>query len=433
MGKPWTGADSLPDASSSPYQCPTCRKGFKRRQAGPFCVVLGRKLTDFSDILKRHREECMASRPKRQCTNRNRACYRCATAKRRCDSELPCRNCTKNGLSCTYPPVNSHDSWSGEKGADQQDQLAVTRHISACLLLPAFELDSEPARFFPFLLEFTKDISLLHSFENSVAVANKTVAAWSPLGNLNAVTLGHELFLGPHDWSWGTEEAFGLPIFSPAPLLYDAALEQGSCDSISISQTDNEGWQSKVLATKTLEIALGLGGLETIFQAGSALPLNQATSVASNCLEFFSPSRLQRHLDLYWEMWYPNWPTIHKPLFDPQNASSLLVAAMAVIGACHSPDPEERTASDAWALAVESWASTELDKVHLAKTERDRRNSLQTIQAAFIICIHQNWNGPNQSKRRMRRQFFAAIVGVSFCNFATDETPVDNRSRPVVT
>jgi hypothetical protein len=361
----------------------------------------------------------VASRPKRPCTSRNRACYRCVATKRRCDSEQPCRCCAKQGLPCTYPPIDTHSRRNSQQEGSswickQQSQSAISPPLSTCLVLPVFELDAEPAQSFPFLLEFTRDLSLPYSFENDIAMRNKATVPERPLWELQPeINFDHELPFDLDGWLWNIQNGIGLPAFTPVPFCDNIPIEESNCHDASTSNINSESWEDDLLSPKSLEIALAVERHSKSSRHHVELLLEERTSMDSGCLDFFSPPRLRRYLDLYWEMWYPNWPTIHKPLFDPQQASSLLVAAMAIIGACHSPDPAERAASNTWADAVERWASAELDDINLALPDNDRRHSVGTIQAAGIICIYQNWNGSIESKRRMRRQFFGVIVGVS--------------------
>jgi hypothetical protein len=42
-----------------------------------------------------------------------------------------------------------------------------------------------------------------------------------------------------------------------------------------------------------------------------------------------------------------------------------------------------------------------------------RRNRVQALQAAYMVCLYQNWEGSDASKRRIRRYRFAALVSVS--------------------
>ncbi|EXJ55240.1 hypothetical protein A1O7_08166 [Cladophialophora yegresii CBS 114405] len=256
--------------------------------------------------------------------------------------------------------------------------------LTTCVVLPAFDLDAEPARFLPFLIQFTRDLSLPYSFENAIALMGpRVVADFALLETGYDYHVDQDYLPGLDDWTWDLEH------LSQPPSMLSA--------------------ENDPLAAKVFEIVRAVGQ-QSKFGQSDAGPF--LASPELSCHEFFSPRRLRIYLDLYWTMWYPNWPTIHRPQFDPLRASSLLLASMAIIGACHSNDPAERSASDFWSDTVEKWASRELDRVHVTGSAVDRRTSVQTVQAACIICIYQNWNGTNESKRRMRRQFFAAVAGV---------------------
>lgn len=41
------------------------------------------------------------------------------------------------------------------------------------------------------------------------------------------------------------------------------------------------------------------------------------------------------------------------------------------------------------------------------------RRKLQALQAAYIVCLYQNWEGVDSSKRRIRRYRFGTVVSVS--------------------
>jgi hypothetical protein len=44
------------------------------------------------------------------------------------------------------------------------------------------------------------------------------------------------------------------------------------------------------------------------------------------------------------------------------------------------------------------------------------RRKLQALQAAYIVCLYQNWEGTVASKRRIRRHRFSTVVSVRFMN-----------------
>ncbi len=41
------------------------------------------------------------------------------------------------------------------------------------------------------------------------------------------------------------------------------------------------------------------------------------------------------------------------------------------------------------------------------------RNKIQALQAAYMVCLYQTWEGNDASKRRVRRNRFATLVSVS--------------------
>ena len=43
----------------------------------------------------------------------------------------------------------------------------------------------------------------------------------------------------------------------------------------------------------------------------------------------------------------------------------------------------------------------------------ENRQKLQALQAAYIVCLYQNWEGADPSKRRIRRHRFSTVVSVS--------------------
>jgi hypothetical protein len=47
---------------------------------------------------------------------------------------------------------------------------------------------------------------------------------------------------------------------------------------------------------------------------------------------------------------------------------------------------------------------------------------LQALQAAYIVCLYQNWEGADTSKRRIRRHRFSTVVSVGSLPSATRRT-----------
>ncbi|KXH35873.1 hypothetical protein CSIM01_00587 [Colletotrichum simmondsii] len=144
---------------------------------------------------------------------------------------------------------------------------------------------------------------------------------------------------------------------------------------------------------------------------GSKINISWSSSIEFSCHNFFSPQRLQDNLELFWSCWYPNCPIIHKPSFSTSNASPLLIAAMAVLGACLSPSPSVRANANIWFNSVEELAFLDealLDEFitvddFISCDDDAVYRRLEAIQAAYLVCLIQYWEGVKPSKRRIRR------------------------------
>ncbi|KAK1727994.1 uncharacterized protein BDZ83DRAFT_665526, partial [Colletotrichum acutatum] len=154
---------------------------------------------------------------------------------------------------------------------------------------------------------------------------------------------------------------------------------------------------------------------------GSKINISWSSSIEFSCHNFFSPQRLQDNLELFWSCWYPNCPIIHKPSFSTSNASPMLIAAMAVLGACLSPSPSVRANANIWFNSVEELAFLDEALLDESITVDDSISCdddavyrrLEAIQAAYLVCLIQYWEGVKPSKRRIRRNRYAVVLDVT--------------------
>ncbi|KAK7452906.1 hypothetical protein Landi51_03901 [Colletotrichum acutatum] len=154
---------------------------------------------------------------------------------------------------------------------------------------------------------------------------------------------------------------------------------------------------------------------------GSKINISWSSSIEFSCHNFFSPQRLQDNLELFWSCWYPNCPIIHKPSFSTSNASPMLIAAMAVLGACLSPSPSVRANANIWFNSVEELAFLDEALLDESITVDDSISCdddavyrrLEAIQAAYLVCLIQYWEGVKPSKRRIRRNRYAVVLDLT--------------------
>jgi len=162
------------------------------------------------------------------------------------------------------------------------------------------------------------------------------------------------------------------------------------------------------LAAKSQEIISSILGVTNL----SRKP--DFSSTQSSCAQFFSPPNIESLLDVFFQIWYPNWPVFHKPTFCATQRSSQLIAALSLIGACLSPEPDDQRQAIECMDVVEEWifSSLELceDAVHEPPQVRER---LDLLQAAYALVLLMNWEGSKVQTTRARRRYFSEIVSVA--------------------
>ncbi|KAM5387476.1 hypothetical protein ACJA88_001828 [Fusarium oxysporum] len=143
--------------------------------------------------------------------------------------------------------------------------------------------------------------------------------------------------------------------------------------------------------------------------------------VEKACLDFFSPSNLHRFLRLFWSGWYPNSPIIHKPTFNSEAEPPGLIASMAVLGACLSPDSNDCVRAMAWLTPVEEvvfadnilYDDSIIASPNLVGDEAVVWDKLKALHAAYFICIAQNWEGSKKGRQRVQKDRYSRIVSIA--------------------
>lgn len=207
-------------------------------------------------------------------------------------------------------------------------------------------------------------------------------------------------------WDYGNAKA--------SPDAYDPLRSSFQCDEILSS------WPINKLDIKSEEILNELKMVIVSKSRSSKITMNWSPPLEDMCRHFFSAGNLKRLLALYWAFWSPNCPIIHKPTFSISATSSTLLTTMALVGACLSPDPADQAGAKVWLNSAEEmiFCGSELfDEPSLwfhdfGPDVANNQPSLEILQAAYLLCLTQNWEGSQESKRRIRRQRYSAVVAV---------------------
>lgn len=179
---------------------------------------------------------------------------------------------------------------------------------------------------------------------------------------------------------------------------------------------------SNPLTLMTHEIISRIKEVVSLKPRNSIITLTWSPLLEEICLQFFSPPNLSKYLELYWACWHPNWPVVHKPTFSPASAHPVLVAAMALVGACVSPEIHDNESGRAWFDSVEEMAFSDedfFDNSRAGSTSpmtfnpSKSRRKVQALQAAYAVCLYQNWEGSDRNKRRIRRYRYSTVIAVA--------------------
>ncbi|KAJ5210522.1 hypothetical protein N7491_010329 [Penicillium cf. griseofulvum] len=413
--------------SQRPYQCNSCNGAFQR-----------------ADVLKRHLRTCEGGTSR--ASTRRRACDRCVRQKKACSSNQPCHSCAKRDRGSSSRPnqhnitkdtikdqeVNSRftdppPSTSNTMmpwGLDMEElQFFGTSPIdtffdpvpmqSASPIWPEFlPLASEspatfemptfsdiPRKSLHFLDKFTRNTGLVSSFDCGTHEQREQVAA----------SLDQQI-LSRLQQRTTSLAALGMDV--PTPLI-----PENNCDTRLISDLPLN-WFNDPLSLKTHEILLLIKEVVTIKPRNSSVTLDWSTALNDACVQFFSPSNIIRFMGFYWATWHPNVNFVHRPSFDILAAKPTVLAAMTLMGACVSPDMPESEDARTWFNCVEEMVFMDDDfNSDLTYRSSDKiamqRRKIQAVQAAYIVCLYQNWEGTDASKSRVRRYRFATLVSTA--------------------
>ncbi|KAH7161065.1 hypothetical protein EDB81DRAFT_783785 [Dactylonectria macrodidyma] len=458
----------LSHSSDRSFHCIFCEQSFYRRD------VLKRHWTSCRQRIDANVDIPTLSQQVRG--KKRKSCDRCVRLKRACDQKKPCQTCLARKERCLYnrvahrepssspiatlPPPQRvsledlvhHTGREENQGSieNQFDETAITSQINTFLideeqatwdsvatlplqlqnasptstsligqemgnrlcdqanmfnvaLPPASAVSTltlNPGWAFPFLSRFTPSSGLLSCFEcGTVSERQKLVQNHSDLYySSSGDFVASNVIISDTEASWTTPAALQRPNFSS--------------EWIPISNNP--------LLKLTNEIVQRIKDITISKPRGTKVMIDWSPAIENICYNFFSPANVEKFLRLFWACWYPNCPIIHKPSFAAEASSPILVGSMVLVGACLSPDASDRTHATVWFNSMEEVAFND-DILHdesivlsgsmSNKTRICKR--LEAIQAAYLVCLLQNWEGSKDSKQRIRRHRYTTLIGIA--------------------
>ncbi|KAK3986037.1 hypothetical protein QBC44DRAFT_144418 [Cladorrhinum sp. PSN332] len=258
---------------------------------------------------------------------------------------------------------------------------------------------------FGFLYDFTSRTGLVSSFECATLEQRQLIVAEF---NRSYLEQQHPDFLRAVP-----------PLFNPLEVPNLTGLPAGNIPA-GYSLASWSLWFHNPIVIKLQRVVLLIKNVVMVKPNNSTITLTWSPALEQRCLQFFTPSRFSKFIELYWSVWHPNVNFLHRPTFDPTTTKSILLAGMALIGACVSPDSIDNEDAKIWFNCVEEMIFTDddfcrdIDPETASQTSiLESRPKLQALQAAVVVCLYQNWEGTDASKRRIRRHRFSTVVSVA--------------------
>lgn len=158
--------------------------------------------------------------------------------------------------------------------------------------------------------------------------------------------------------------------------------------------------------------------------------IQEQTQISQNLNLFFTPSRIDKFISLYFEFWHPHCPILHQPSISIHTTPIPLLAAMIIMGSMFSSDDRDVSLAKVLLDLVEHYVYS-IDDLTEAFEVRQMFRAPQTpaldmlpmsmlafqhLQAAYIMVCVQFWAGNLVARRRAADARFAVVVKVS-CSF----------------
>lgn len=148
-------------------------------------------------------------------------------------------------------------------------------------------------------------------------------------------------------------------------------------------------------------------------------PFNRSGPSDFESTAFFSSGNISRYAELFWDRWYRHCPIIHKPSFDLGGCSIMLLATIALVGACMSPLESDHQSAKRFLDVVEDVIFSQQLFSEGSPVSKSLGNSqenygqVQILQATYFISVLQKWEGNNEAKLRIQQHRFTAFVAAS--------------------
>ncbi|KAF5638109.1 C2H2 transcription factor [Fusarium sp. NRRL 52700] len=434
-------------SSGTGFTCTRCSKTYKRREhlqrhaashssVRPHrCSFCGQSYQR-ADVLKRHALSCQtkarAGGTSVAASSSRRACDFCVQQKKACSTGQPCENCRRKSVQCVYSFINDAATGSNLLVGQNDEQYDDETNLPTVV----FGDDT----LFDYLGNYTSVSDMLQGSDHNqdwldfinLAAGHFQAISTSPQTHLDNYTfhfldnftkktgLVDSFDCGTHEQRVQVEVSHrsGQGNGTQSTELDELAHLNGSSRNLPQPQSLD---LHDPLIIQTHQILLDIKEVVTVKPRNSVVELEWSNILEQTCIQFFSPHNLRKYLALFWHIWHPNVNFVHRPTFDPVTSKSILVACMALIGASVSPTKTDNEQAKVWFNCVEEIVFTDDDfcndplinqEISLLEPIQDI-SKIQALQAAYMVCLYQGWEGTEANKRRIRRYRFSTVISMA--------------------
>lgn len=170
--------------------------------------------------------------------------------------------------------------------------------------------------------------------------------------------------------------------------------------------------------------------LQALLGQCASLNLNEQeqADISQHLNYLFVPSKIEKSINSYFELWHPHCPMVHRPSFTIESTPIPLLIAMTLMGAMYS-QVEHEVDSCKVALDIAELFIYSIDDftdhfeiqqmLKFSSTPAQTQASmpsylaLKNLQAAYLIIVVQTWAGNSAARKRAMEARFSTVIKVA--------------------
>lgn len=369
-----------------------------------------------------------------------------------CDNDYPCETCLSHKLDCTRsrtertPKHAGKDSESPSEFQTEKDQPSQPpnrekgRKTRLPFLLNYARPDNKSlASAFGIASTCGRDVDLNSignvrpANSNQGSLADPAIARVNDSGNL---TKGHEQLAQSHE-IYRSNDLSPFPDFSEYSytssfsLVEDLAFWLIPLESDGIEKRSFWSSNLDLIASNLVdELAHWLSSTSIYSYGDTASDVNAAAAA----LKLFTAQNVQSFIHDYFRRWNHHSPIIHPGTFNAVTASTPLLLAVCLTGACLSSQPDEVSSATLMLDVAEEFVFGHRDFECIMKRsspspKANLQKDLSAIQAAFSISQIQLRRGSREKRMSIRTARFDQLIAAVRVTDLLSSSIMDSKSR----